>query len=261
MKIPKISLVIIDTEVYELALRAIKETISRVDFSEVLIFSDDPAKWPGFSIIEIPKIQSFFEYNNLIINKLHLYVKTDYLILIQYDGYVTDQSRFSNEFFKYDYIGALWPWHKDHNVGNGGFSWRSRKLMESVASLGYSETNKEPEDDFICRSKRTILEEKFECLFASTEVASQFSIEHGMPTSLSFGFHGVWHLVRIYKDDIENLLKHLPPRIFKSNPHFAFIYQAMKIYAPDKIKNLVNLRKKNYSFLNPKKYIYFKRYY
>ena len=66
---------------------------------------------------------------------------------------------------------------------------------------------------------------------------------------------------KIYKDDIDTLLNNLPIRILKSNPHFNFIYQEMKIYAPEKVKTLVNLRKKNCGFFNPKKYFYFKRYY
>lgn len=261
MKIPNISLVIIDTEVYELALRAIRESISRFDFSEVLIFSDNPNKWPGFSIIQIPKIQNFYEYNNLVINQLYFYLKTDYFVLIQYDGYVLDQSRFSKDFFNYDYIGAPWPWHKDHNIGNGGFSWRSRRLMEAISTLGYSSKNSEPEDDFICRTNRDVLEKKFQYRFASYEVASSFSIEHGLPMCATFGFHGVWHLVRIYRLDIDTLLNNLPARILKSNPHFNFIFQEMKIYAPEKIKTLVSMRKKNFGLLNPKKYFYFKRFY
>jgi len=105
------------------------------------------------------------------------------------------------------------------------------------------------------------LEDQFDCLFAPYDIASQFSNEHGMPPSPSFGFHGVWHLVRFYKDDIENLLNLLPIRVLKSKPHFNFIYQEMKIYTPEKIKVLIDLRKKNFGLLNPSKYFYFKRYY
>jgi hypothetical protein len=261
MKMPKVSLVIIDTDIYNLSFRALTESTTKFDFDDVLIFSDNQDDWPGFKIIPIPKIKSFFQYNNLVINQLVKHLKNDYFILIQYDGFIIDKSQFSDEFFKYDYIGAPWPWHKVNNIGNGGFSWRSKKLMEAVSSLGYSEHNGEPEDDFICRTNRDVLEEKFKCRFAPHAVASQFSIEHGLPTSSTFGFHGVWHLVRIYKDDIDTLLNNLPIRILKSNPHFNFIYQEMKVYAPEKVKTLVNLRKKNYGFLNPKKYFYFKRYY
>ena len=261
MKPAKISLVIIDTEIYKLAYKALKESIAKFDFDEVLIFSDNQDEWPDCKIIPIPKITNFFQYNDLVINHLVKYLKNDYFILMQYDGYILDENQFSDKFFKYDYIGAPWPWYKTNNIGNGGFSWRSKKLMEAVSSLGYSEQNREPEDDFICRTKRDILEETFNCRFAPLEIASQFSIEHGLPMSPTFGFHGIWHLVRIYKDDIDTLLNNLPIRILKSNPHFNFIYQEMKIYAPEKVKTLVNLRKKNYGFFNPKKYFYFKRYY
>jgi len=60
-------------------------------------------------------------------------------LLVQPDGFVINPDKWDNQFFEYDYIGAPWeqvphsyldPWGKPHRVGNGGFSFRSKKLLD-----------------------------------------------------------------------------------------------------------------------------------
>jgi hypothetical protein len=259
--LPSISLVIIDTENYELSNKAVKESIKAFDFSDILIFSDNASNWGDRPIIKIPKIKSYFEYNDLIINTLSDYVKTDFCLIIQYDGYILNSSQFSQSFFDYDYIGAPWPWHKINNVGNGGFSWRSKKLLKVLKDLKYSKLSPYPEDDFICRVNRKILEDKYACHFAPEKIAAQFSIEHGSNDFPSFGFHGTWHLVKIYKDNIDYFLNNIPLRLLKSDMHFYFIYQEIKLYVPDRAKDLIKLRKKCFGFFDLKKYCYYKKVY
>jgi hypothetical protein len=258
---PTISLVIIDTEIYQLSYQAVKSSIDKLEFSDILIFSDNNSSWGDLPVINIPKIKSYFEYNNLLLNQLSNFVKTDFCLIIQYDGYILNSSSFSKSFFDYDYIGAPWPWHKTNNMGNGGFSWRSKKLLQATKELNYSKSNQEPEDDFICRTKRDILEKRYGCLFAPEEIAAQFSIEHGSRNYPTFGFHGVWHLVKIYKDNIDYLLNNIPTRLLKSDMHFYFIHQEMKLYAPQGLNDLIEKRKKCFSVFSLKRYHYFKKIY
>jgi hypothetical protein len=258
---PSISLIIIDTEIYQLSYQALKSSIDKLEFSDILVFSDNRTCWGDLTVINIPKIKSYFEYNNLVLNEISNFVKTDFCLIIQYDGYILNSSAFSKSFFDYDYIGAPWPWHKTKNVGNGGFSWRSKKLLNALKNLKYSESNNEPEDDFICRTNRDILEKSYGCLFAPEEIAAQFSIEHGSRDFPTFGFHGVWHLVRIYKDNIDYFLSNIPSRLLKSDMHFYFIHQEMKLYAPHGLNDLIEKRKKCFSVFTLKRYHYFKKIY
>ena len=47
-----------------------------------------------------------------------------------------DGAAWRPEFLDYDYIGAVWPHVLDkYNVGNGGFSLRSKALLEACRAL------------------------------------------------------------------------------------------------------------------------------
>ena len=131
------------------------------------------------------------------------------------DGFVINPDKWSDEFYDYDYIGAPWekvdhsyldPWGKPHRVGNGGFSFRSKKLLDIpkrahiqfdvnwgdfYKHFGYGNT---AEDGNICVHNRHIYEQ-LGCKFAPVEVAAKFSHEKQLPETQGitpFGFH--YHL-------------------------------------------------------------------
>ena len=118
-----------------------------------------------------------------------------------------------DEWLKYDYIGAPWPLVKDsyidpfgnqHQVGNGGFSLRSKKLLEVPTKVEVPwETNNSDfywmppgvvnyhEDGNICVHNRHIFVEQG-CEFAPVDVAVRFSQENRIPECegiTPFGFH------------------------------------------------------------------------
>lgn len=143
----------------------------------------------------IPTIAS---YNKFIVHELHKYVNTDYALIIQADGYPVNKAAWTDEFLKYDYIGAPWylqPWELDKTVGNGGFSLRSMKFLEASARLDYSGFE-EPEDVFLCRSSDKILKQQG-IKFAPHDLAYKFSVED-MPYKGQFGFHGK-HTIQLNK--------------------------------------------------------------
>jgi len=172
-------------------------------------------------LITDKNIRSKEEYCKFVIKELYRYVETSHLLLIQHDGYVLNYKAWDNEFLKYDYIGATW-WFKDNmNVGNGGFSLRSKVLMEIVAQDPLI-ANYFPEDEQICRLHRKRLEKELEIKFAPEEVANRFSIEAwgnsahhgGKKYNGAFGFHG-------YNIDFTNAdLPHIPKRpVEKKSEH------------------------------------------
>ena len=84
------------------------------------------------------------------------------------------------KFLNYDYIGALWPHYKENQVGNGGFSLRSKKLLESSRKL--IEENPDYnlpliEDDYICREKRLDLEKNSKKIDSITWVADKSKVQ------------------------------------------------------------------------------------
>ena len=114
-------------------------------------------------------------------------------MLIQFDGFVIGGKKaWRKEFLEYDYIGAPWNYHDGRNVGNGGFSLRSKKLLQVLADS--AEIQKfHPEDNLIGREYRPLSESKG-IKFPSEELAWKFAIEcgdkYGWTYKGQFGFHG-----------------------------------------------------------------------
>jgi len=120
-----------------------------------------------------PDIRSKEAYSEYLVREAYKYVKTEHCLIFQHDGFVNNWQAWSDEFLQYDYIGATWWYNDSMNVGNGGFSLRSRRLMELSASICKLT---HPEDHHICRTYRKELE-AHGMKFAPDEVADKFSYE------------------------------------------------------------------------------------
>ena len=123
------------------------------------------------------------------------YIKTEFILIVDLDGYIVHPGLWNDEWLTYDYIGAPWPESLNADrVGNGEFCLKSRRLMKRVASLPWENL---PGDVLVCSNYRKLLiSEGFR--FAPVEIAAKFSIEHRVPESApqSFGFHGTWNYPR-----------------------------------------------------------------
>ena len=166
--------------------------------------------------ISIPSID-FLGYSKFMIEDLYRYIDTDYCLVIQADGFVINPQLWNDNFLDYDYIGAPWPhivglnnspqgaFSFDKNrVGNGGFSLRSKKLLEACSLMKFDELTLpiKSEDMVICHFFYEELQ-KAGITFAPLDLANQFSIESLIPglnvdLSSSFGFHGKHWLSNSY---------------------------------------------------------------
>ena len=124
-------------------------------------------------------------------------VKTSHYLMIQWDSWIIDPAAWSDEFLGYDYIGAPWWYTDGRNVGNAGFSLRSKRLGLYLAENRDRFPLRLPVDDAICRKYRPLL--RGDLLFAPDEVAYRFSRERTgwERTAPSFGFHGIWNFPRV----------------------------------------------------------------
>jgi hypothetical protein len=171
--------------------------LSQVDFGAVkfLTHFDAPS---NPHIVKIPQIKTIREYSDFMINGLTDYFTTSHVLVIQWDGYITNAAAWNDEFLNYDYLGA--PWHpslvpmtipRNHTVGNGGFSLRSKKLCD-VLKNNENIVDHYAEDVLICQVNRPYLETQG-IKFPSAEVASKFAWETIPPTGATFGVHGASH--------------------------------------------------------------------
>ncbi|MEY4765468.1 MAG: hypothetical protein RI907_2141 [Pseudomonadota bacterium] len=208
-----VTLVLADTESHVLAHNAIEHSIRQFPFDEVLVFTDRPELWPQWRTCRIDTIRHIDAYNTLMIKTVPHLVRTDHFVVAQFDGFVLHGQAFDPAFYECDYIGAVWPEWPVFNVGNGGFSWRSRKLALAVAEMADFWRPGEPEDVFIARTLRVALESRHGCRFADVERAHAFSYEQLLPTKPTFGFHGLMHLPHVYRDQLDYLVANLPQRV------------------------------------------------
>lgn len=215
IELNNISLVCVETRFFELALFVIKQSMQRFKFSEVILFSDKPFDVPKYiKNIVIPPINSIEEYSEFMIKKLPDYICTEYILTIQWDGFIVNSSLWSDEFLKYDYIGAPWG-HRPVKVGNGGFSLRSKKLLDAAQTIVSSSYH--PEDRIICETYKDYLEENFGINFAPENVASKFAFEDVYVVHETFGFHALYNIAYVLKDeDLLEYISLLPNSILKS---------------------------------------------
>jgi hypothetical protein len=168
--------------------------------------------WGECQVTQVDKLRSIEEYNALITLQLAELLTCDFVLIIQYDGFVIASDRWSADFFNFDYISAVSPEEEMYCVGAGGFSLRSRKLVQAVAELADERQNGEAEDLFICKRIRWQLEQHYGIIFAPSEVAQRFS--QTVPSGqITFGFHGVFYLPSIYRGNPSYLVENLPKRI------------------------------------------------
>jgi hypothetical protein len=167
-------------------------------FGEVLFLSDRPPPTNVDDAIRwerIDPLRSRADYSRFMLRELAAHIKTNHALCVQWDGYVLNGAAWTPHFLHYDYIGAVWPHFRDsHNVGNGGFSLRSRRLLAACRDLPFD--GLEAEDVVIGRICRRHLEERG-IRFAPEEIARAFAYERSAPAGREFGFHGAFNLIRL----------------------------------------------------------------
>lgn len=194
LQLPSVTLCAATSVNVTATLRALIASIRHIKFADCKIFTDKitidaPSE---ISVVRIPKINSSAAYSRFILREIVDHIDTSHCLVAQWDGHVIQPRRWDETFLDYDFVGARWPQFADgHAVGNGGFSLRSKALMEACRDSRFQCLH--PEDLAIGRFNRAWLEgQGFR--FAPPEVADRFSTERAGDLRSSFGYHGVWNM-------------------------------------------------------------------
>lgn len=189
ISLPQVTIVCADTKNYAQALFALKECLKHVIPARCLFLTDMEFKAPeGIEVVRIPRINSKRKYSEFVIKELYKYFDTPHCLVVQWDGYITTPSAWTDEFLQWDYTGAPWNYDAERSVGNGGFSLRSHRLCECLGKDTFINVL-HPEDQSICILYKYYLEEKHGIRFAPKELASKFAYETIEPCNATFGFH------------------------------------------------------------------------
>lgn len=181
-----------------------------------------------YNITIIPSSFKGIDYSYYLLNKLkvvisysglHTSCSVSHVLVHQWDSCIIRPDLWTDEFLKYDYIGAPWPFFlnyaipegKNLLIGNGGFSIRSKHFLDysnSLTNAGYVpklSTDLADNEDILSCVKYQDLAELYigrKLMFPSLDLARRFSIERQFPKGQhfhtyedlssynSFGFHG-----------------------------------------------------------------------
>ena len=203
IKLPNVTLVSVSSVKISETIKALEYSMKDIEFSKVLLVTHEKPNTlrPDITFVKCERITSIDAYSKFMLFDLAEHINTNHALIIQYDGFVVRPFNWDDEFLKYDYIGAPWPkgahFTKDGTpvlVGNGGFSLRSKRLIEAFNALNlpFSDngTGFFNEDGAICNYFRKELENAG-LKFANTELAERFSLEDKNSNRLikPFGFH------------------------------------------------------------------------
>lgn len=214
INIPNVTLVAIDCVDPKGAMASLKYSMRGINFRDVFLFTSDPFVNPekGIQVWGIDKMDGLSDYSDFVLHLIQK-VDSDYVLIVQSDGFVINPGNWDPKFLEYDYIGSPWPadpaWadkqtaraeiHRIfpyNRVGNGGFSLRSRKFME--ISNRFITAGIYGEDCYLCTIHYDYMV-KNGIRFAPFDLALRFSYENPLPEmeypnrlnpDLHFGFHG-----------------------------------------------------------------------
>lgn len=224
LALPSVTLCCVDTRYHELALRSLARSCKAIEFGRVLFLTDSvPSSLSPPSNVDIgtiPRIGSMEDYSRLMLKGLARHIDTPHVLVTQWDSYVVHPETWTEEFLACDYIGAVWPDAAEgFRVGNGGFSLRSRRLLDALRDDRF--TVDANEDSAIGGTFRPTLEREFGLRFASEALARRFSFETETPGDLTrnppFGFHGLFNICLVEPShEIAKFAELLPESVLRS---------------------------------------------
>jgi hypothetical protein len=227
--LPDVTLVAVTSVALPATLDALHASMRQAQFARVLLLSDQVPPADADSRIEwrrIERLASRADYSRFMLRGLAAHIATPHALCVQWDGFVINGAAWDPRFLDFDYIGAVWPQFDDgHNVGNGGFSLRSRRLLEASKDLPFD--GSQAEDLVIGRLCRRQLEEHG-LRFAPSAIAQSFAYERTAPTGCEFGFHGAFNLVHLRPAaELLELFRTLEPGMLARNERLEMMRWAL----------------------------------
>ena len=200
LQLPDVTLVAVDTVAHRLTALSVEECLRRAEFKAAYVFSDDEAaRVVGARMIPAGTFDGrrAWEFFWRVVPD---YVLGSHVLVVQWDSWILNPATWTSDFLRHDYIGAPWWYGDECDVGNGGFSLRSLRLMNFLRDNAAEFPIGHPEDDAICRRYGLRLK-ALGFKFAPVELARRFSVERSMRWLSPFGFHGMFNWPLVLTDE------------------------------------------------------------
>ncbi len=188
-----VCLIAADTYNYGAVVASLQKCMAQCEFDRVILFTDIPLDIDGIDVIKIETLNGKDGYSHFLLKEAYKYIDTKFVLVVQHDSWILDSEQFDDRLYNVDYAGALWPQEIDGlKCGNGGFSWRSHRLMKCVGEDDLVNATA-PEDVALCRVYRRYLEKTYNLIWAADDICEKFSFELGEPNQRTFGFHNFFY--------------------------------------------------------------------
>lgn len=211
-----ITVVAVSTVQHAALCVAIQRTLDNTpNVRKVLVFSDQHVDGADH-VIPLRSDFGYRDYNDFVLNQLWPYIDTSHVLIIQPDSMAINAEAWHEDFWWFDYIGAA---TEDPGCYNGGFSLRSRRLLEAVRDpvitrVTYLDQQQQirhiKEDVIITKFHRRYLEDIYQLRFCDTQTADQFSHEYNRQQHSTFGFHGMHNFLHyLDRDQAKSLISNM----------------------------------------------------
>lgn len=197
------------------SIKSILHSSKNINFYDIKLVTHEKINVDSkIKVEKCRKLTSIEAYSYYIIYDLYKHVSSEFCLIVQHDGFVINPNLWTDDFYQYDYIGAPWPYtdlcyldpENNHiRVGNGGFSLRSKKLLNTpnIEHIPFSSTMfgnyykhlnhfSMNEDNIICVHNHKLFKNHGN-IFSPFEVALKFSKEKILEENKyikTFGCHG-----------------------------------------------------------------------
>ena len=194
LDLPDVTLVAVFTVEHALTLRAVDDCLRHARFGAVRLFTDREI---GHECVRAGPFASFDEAGRFTTYEVPKHIETSHALFIHHDSWICDPTMWRADFLDYDYIGAPWWFTDGFNVGNSGFTIRSKRLLDFLATNETEFPVGTPEDLVLCRTYRKRLPQ---FRWAPQTLANEFAFERTRMTERSFGFHGAFNFPFVLTD-------------------------------------------------------------
>jgi len=146
LQLPSVTLICIDCVDANRAIRVLEHCKTMCDFGDVKLLTHIPVEYENR--VRIKPLNSLIAYSIFMLTKAYQYIDTERFLVVQRDGFILNPESFNHAWLQLDYIGPLYM--QQDQCGSGGFSLRSKRLMEYIA------TREMPEWDWTQRQAEKI---------------------------------------------------------------------------------------------------------
>jgi hypothetical protein len=129
LQLPTTSLICVDCIDSKRAIRVLEHCKSMVDFGAVKLLSSIPSDYEYR--VRIQPLNSLIAYSVFMLTRFHEYINTPNVLIVQRDGWILNPESFDPNWLDLDFIGPIYM--QNDRVGSGGFSLRSKRIMQEVS--------------------------------------------------------------------------------------------------------------------------------